>query len=106
MRRISFLGSRPDFFGDLFSTNAVLELARDTLQLGKTNAKDGANWDAVTSEVDRSAKEVALSVSTKLDFLEGDRKSVDDIPDLGLLIPDLEQLGRALSDLSEVHQGE
>ena len=78
-------GIATDFFGDLFSTNAVLELARDTLQLGKTNAKDGANWDAVTSEVDRSAKEVALSVSTKLDFLEGDRKSVDDIPDLGLL---------------------
>ena len=95
-------GIATDFFGDLFSTNAVLELARDTLQLGKTNAKDGANWDVVTSEVDRSAKEVALSVSTKLDFLEGDRKSVDDIPDLGLLIPDLEQLGRALSDLSEV----
>lgn len=28
-------GIATDFFGDLFSTNAVLELARDTLQLGK-----------------------------------------------------------------------
>ena len=90
-----------DFFGDVFSTLAVLDFARDTLRVGATKAKDGAKWEKLTRAVDRSAKELADFAVSELGLGENDRKTVKDIPRFSEFADGFGKLGKALENLGE-----
>lgn len=49
------------FFGDTISTSTVLELCRDVLAEGLSHARDGADWAAVVSKVERAARDLRLT---------------------------------------------
>ena len=49
------------FFGDTISTSIVLELCRDVLAEGLSHARDGADWAAVVSKVERAARDLRLT---------------------------------------------
>ncbi len=49
------------FFGDTFSTSQVLELCRDVLAEGLSNARDGADWGKVVSVVEKAARDLRLT---------------------------------------------
>ncbi|NYE59032.1 ATP-dependent DNA helicase DinG [Duganella sp. 1224] len=49
------------FFGDTFSTSQVLELCRDVLAEGLSNARDGADWGKVVTKVEKAARDLRLT---------------------------------------------
>ena len=49
------------FFGDTISTSNVLELCRDVLAEGLSHARDGADWAAVVTPVERAARDLRLA---------------------------------------------
>ena len=49
------------FFGDTISTSNVLELCRDVLAEGLSHARDGADWVAVVTPVERAARDLRLT---------------------------------------------
>ncbi|MFC7299335.1 ATP-dependent DNA helicase [Herminiimonas aquatilis] len=49
------------FFGDTISTSNVLELCRDVLAEGLSHARDGADWAAVVTPVERAARDLRLT---------------------------------------------
>ncbi|CAN7654857.1 ATP-dependent DNA helicase [Duganella sp. LjRoot269] len=49
------------FFGDTFSTSQVLELCRDVLAEGLSNARDGADWGKVVTVVEKAARDLRLT---------------------------------------------
>lgn len=49
------------FFGDTVSTSQVLELCRDVLAEGLSQARDGADWAAVVLPVERAARDLRLA---------------------------------------------
>ncbi len=49
------------FFGDTVSTSQVLELCRDVLAEGLSQARDGADWATVVLPVERAARDLRLA---------------------------------------------
>ena len=49
------------FFGDTISTSQVLELCRDVLAEGLSHARDGADWAATVTVVERAARDLRLT---------------------------------------------
>lgn len=49
------------FFGDTFSTSQILELCRDVLAEGLSNARDGADWGKVVTVVEKAARDLRLT---------------------------------------------
>ena len=49
------------FFGDTFSTSQVLELCRDVLAEGLSNARDGADWGKVVTVVEKATRDLRLT---------------------------------------------
>lgn len=89
-----------EFFGDVFSSRALSDFAKEVLVAAKTKARDGADWDELTAEVDRQAKELPLAAATDLGLTEGDRVNLRDI-DLAPLKTPLGRISLALDALSE-----
>ncbi|HEX5356598.1 MAG TPA: ATP-dependent DNA helicase [Aquabacterium sp.] len=48
------------FFGDSISTAQLLDLLRDTLATGQSQARDGANWNDVLSPLERCTRDLRL----------------------------------------------
>ena len=49
------------FFGDTISTSQILELCRDVLAEGLSHARDGADWPATVTTVERAARDLRLT---------------------------------------------
>ena len=49
------------FFGDTISTSQVLELCRDVLAEGLSNARDGADWGKVVTVVEKATRDLRLT---------------------------------------------
>ncbi|TMS58963.1 ATP-dependent DNA helicase [Imbroritus primus] len=89
------------FFGQTLSTNQIIELARDTVAEGLSQARDVADWAAVAAPVERAARDLRLVFRQ-----DGARLSVTQIEadaDMGRQFGEtLEALRSALSDFAAV----
>ena len=85
------------FFGDTVSTSQVMELCRDVLAEGLTHARDGADWGAVVSTVEKAARDLRLTFPS-----EGTRLALEQIAQSSPFFPALEHLKSMLKQLAEV----
>ena len=85
------------FFGDTVSTSQVMELCRDVLAEGLTHARDGADWGAVVSTVEKAARDLRLTFPS-----EGSRLALEQIAQSSPFFPALEHLKSMLKQLAEV----
>ena len=85
------------FFGDTVSTSQVMELCRDVLAEGLTHARDGADWGAVVSTVEKAARDFRLTFPS-----EGTRLALEQIAQSSPFFPALEHLKSMLKQLAEV----
>ena len=85
------------FFGDTVSTSHVMELCRDVLAEGLTHARDGADWGAVVSTVEKAARDLRLTFPS-----EGTRLALEQIAQSSPFFPALEHLKSMLKQLAEV----
>jgi ATP-dependent DNA helicase DinG len=85
------------FFGDTVSTSQVMELCRDVLAEGLTHARDGADWGAVVSSVEKAARDLRLTFPT-----EGSRLALEQIAQSSPFFPALEHLKSMMKQLAEV----
>jgi ATP-dependent DNA helicase DinG len=82
------------FFGETMSTSQVLELCRDVLAEGLAHARDGADWPAVVSPVERAARDLRLAFPQ--DFV---RLAVGQIAPSSPFFPALEKLKEELQGM-------
>ncbi len=54
------------FFGDSISTAQLLDLLRDTLATGQSQARDGANWNDVLAPLERCTRDLRLCFGTQM----------------------------------------
>ena len=85
------------FFGDTVSTSQVMELCRDVLAEGLTHARDGADWGAVVSTVEKAARDLRLTFPS-----EGSRLALEQIAQSSPFFSALEHLKSMLKQLAEV----
>jgi ATP-dependent DNA helicase DinG len=85
------------FFGDTVSTSQVMELCRDVLAEGLTHARDGADWGAVVSTVEKASRDLRLTFPP-----EGTRLALEQIAQSSPFFPALEHLKSMLKQLAEV----
>jgi ATP-dependent DNA helicase DinG len=85
------------FFGDTVSTSQVMELCRDVLAEGLTHARDGADWGAVVSTVEKAARDLRLTFPS-----EGTRLALEQIAQSSPFFPALEHLKSMLKQMAEV----
>ena len=85
------------FFGDTVSTSQVMELCRDVLAEGLTHARDGADWGALVSTVEKAARDLRLTFPS-----EGTRLALEQIAQSSPFFPALEHLKSMLKQLAEV----
>ena len=85
------------FFGDTVSTSQVMELCRDVLAEGLTHARDGADWGAIVSTVEKAARDLRLAFPP-----EGTRLALDQIAQSSSFFPALEHLKSMLKQMIEV----
>ena len=85
------------FFGDTVSTSQVMELCRDVLAEGLTHARDGADWGAVVSTVEKAARDLRLTFPP-----EGTRLALEQIAQSSPFFPALEHLKSMLKQMAEV----
>jgi ATP-dependent DNA helicase DinG len=57
------------FFGDSVSTAQLLDLVRDALATGQSQARDGVNWNDVLSPLERRARDLRLCFGPQLQRL-------------------------------------
>jgi ATP-dependent DNA helicase DinG len=57
------------FFGDSVSTAQMLDLLRDTLATGQSQARDAANWNDVLAPLDRCARDLRLCFGQQMQRL-------------------------------------
>jgi ATP-dependent DNA helicase DinG len=84
------------FFGDSVSTAQLLDLLRDTLATGQTQARDGAKWNEVLAPLDRATRDLRLCFGPQLQRLAQ--------PQLGESHPVHEALATLRETLSEVRE--
>ena len=85
------------FFGDTVSTTQVMELCRDVLAEGLSHARDGADWAAVVSTVEKAARDLRLAFPP-----EGLRLARQQIAQSSPFFPSLEHLKVMLRQMAEV----
>ena len=85
------------FFGDTVSTSQVMELCRDVLAEGLTHARDGADWGAGVSTVEKAARDLRLTFPS-----EGSRLALEQIAQSSPFFSALEHLKSMLKQLAEV----
>jgi len=56
-----------EFFGEAVSTRQLLDLARDLLRAGLTEARDGADWRALADRLERASRELRLALEAGAD---------------------------------------
>lgn len=87
------------FFGDTISTSNVLELCRDVLAEGLSHARDGADWAAVVTPVERAARDLRLTFPQDIV-----RLAVNQIAPSSPFFPALETLKEQLDGMIAVLQ--
>ncbi len=85
------------FFGETVSTSQVMEICRDVLAEGLTHARDGADWGALVSSVEKAARDLRLSFPS-----EGMKLAFPQIAASSPFFPALEHLKAMLSDMARV----
>ncbi len=85
------------FFGDTLSTSQLFELSRDTLAEGLAHARDGADWVAVVSALEKAVRDLRLAFP-----VEGVKLAYQQIADSSPFFPALEHLKAMLKQLIEV----
>ena len=85
------------FFGEDVSTSQIMELCRDVLAEGLTHARDGADWGALVSSLEKSVRDLRLTFPP-----EGTRLAFAQIAGSSPFFPALEHLKRMLSHMVEV----
>jgi ATP-dependent DNA helicase DinG len=87
------------FFGDTISTSQVLELCRDVLAEGLSHARDGADWPATVTSVERAARDLRLTFPQDIV-----RLAVNQIAPSSAFFPALETLKEQLDNMIAVLQ--
>ncbi|RQO36180.1 helicase [Herminiimonas sp. KBW02] len=87
------------FFGDTISTSQVLELCRDVLAEGLSHARDGADWAATVTPVERAARDLRLTFPQDIV-----RLAVNQIAPSSTFFPALETLKDQLDNMIAVLQ--
>ncbi|MBF8176588.1 ATP-dependent DNA helicase [Herminiimonas contaminans] len=87
------------FFGDTISTSQVLELCRDVLAEGLSHARDGADWAATVTPVERAARDLRLTFPQDIV-----RLAVNQIAPSSAFFPALETLKEQLDNMIAVLQ--
>ena len=87
------------FFGDTISTSQVLELCRDVLAEGLSHARDGADWAATVTPVERAARDLRLTFPQDIV-----RLAVNQIAPSSAFFPALETLKDQLDNMIAVLQ--
>ncbi len=85
------------FFGDTVSTSQVMELCRDVLAEGLTHAREGVDWGALVSTVEKAARDLRLAFPP-----EGTRLALEQIAKSSSFFPALEHLKAMLKQMAEV----
>lgn len=85
------------FFGDTVSTSQVMELCRDVLAEGLTHAREGVDWGALVSTVEKAARDLRLAFPP-----EGTRLSLEQIAKSSPFFPALEHLKAMLKQMADV----
>ncbi|WP_375184311.1 helicase C-terminal domain-containing protein [Aquabacterium sp.] len=85
------------FFGQTVSTAQLLDLLRDTLATGQSQARDAANWNDVLAPLDRATRDLRLCFGP-----HAQRLSQAQLGDAHLLFPALTELREALQAVREV----
>ena len=85
------------FFGEDVSTSQIMELCRDVLAEGLTHARDGADWGALVSSLEKSVRDLRLTFPP-----EGTRLAFAQIAGSSPFFPALEHLKGMLSHMVEV----
>lgn len=85
------------FFGQTVSTSQVLELCRDVLAEGLSHARDGADWPATVTPVERAARDLRLTFPQDVV-----RLAVNQIAPSSAFFPALESLKEQLDDMIAV----
>ncbi len=91
------------FFGETLSTSQLMELCRDVLAEGLAHARDGADWGALVSSVEKAVRDLRLAFP-----VEGIKLAYQQIADSSPFFPALAHLKTMLAHLLEVlaHQAE
>lgn len=87
------------FFGETISTSQVLELCRDVLAEGLSHARDGADWAATVTPVERAARDLRLTFPQDIV-----RLAVNQIAPSSTFFPALETLKDQLDNMIAVLQ--
>lgn len=87
------------FFGDTISTSQILELCRDVLAEGLSHARDGADWPATVTSVERAARDLRLTFPQ-----DSIRLAVNQIASSSPFFPALETLKDQLDGMIAVLQ--
>ena len=87
------------FFGDTISTSQILELCRDVLAEGLSHARDGADWPATVTVVERAARDLRLTFPQ-----DSIRLAVNQIASSSPFFPALETLKDQLDGMIAVLQ--
>ena len=89
------------FFGDTVSTSQLMELCRDVLAEGLAHARDGADWGALVSTVEKSVRDLRLAFP-----VEGVKLAYQQIAQSSPFFPALAHLKVILANLIEVLAGQ
>lgn len=87
------------FFGETISTSQILELCRDVLAEGLSHARDGADWPATVTTVERAARDLRLTFPQ-----DSIRLAVNQIASSSPFFPALETLKDQLDGMIAVLQ--
>ncbi len=85
------------FFGDTLSTSQLMELCRDVLAEGLAHARDGADWGALVSSVEKAVRDLRLAFP-----VEGIKLAYEQIAGSSPFFPALAHLKAMLAHLLEV----
>ncbi len=85
------------FFGETVSTTQLMELCRDVLAEGLAHARDGADWGALVSSVEKAARDLRLSFP-----VEGVKLAYQQIAESSAFFPALAHLKAMLAHLVEI----
>ncbi|WP_152606352.1 ATP-dependent DNA helicase [Aquabacterium sp. NJ1] len=89
------------FFGDSISTAQLLDLLRDTLATGQSQARDAANWNDVLAPLDRCTRDLRLCFGLQMQRLSHAQLGADHP-----LHAAIGQLKEALMHVREVLDGQ
>ncbi len=89
------------FFGETVSTSQLMELCRDVLAEGLAHARDGADWGALVSTVEKAVRDLRLAFP-----VEGVKLAYQQIAESSPFFPALAHLKAMLANLTEILAGQ